>query len=87
MSEQIAIRQRAFDALRRNYPTHPEHMVLAQVAPEVWDVSFPIHPRGVLGWQTRRACKRRGGHFLHPVTAMGCDWRCCACGAETGPPR
>lgn len=43
---------------------------------------FPIHPNGLLGWKTRRACRKAGGHWWHPSDAM-VEWRCCNCGATT----
>jgi hypothetical protein len=60
---------------------HPEHTVHREVAPGAWDVAFPIHPRGVLGWQIRRRCRKSGGHWWHPSDPM-IEWKCCACGAS-----
>ena len=66
---------------------HPEHANHREVAPGMWDVAFPIHPRGLLGWQTRRRCRKAGGHWWHPSDPM-IGWKCCACGASrVGMPR
>jgi hypothetical protein len=73
---------------------HPEHAFMRQVVspsernPQgIWDVAFPMHPRGWLGVKTRRACRRNGGHWWHPADAM-ILWKCCACGADRdGMPR
>jgi hypothetical protein len=62
---------------------HPEHPVLFRDG----TVAFPIHPSGLLGWKTRRACKESGGHWWHPSDAM-IEWKCCQCGASRdGMPR
>lgn len=61
--------------------THPEHPVMQESAPGVWTVSFPIHPKGWLGWKARRACHKAGGHWWHPADPM-ILWRCCQCGAD-----
>lgn len=70
-------------------PIHPEHKVMRQtVKPEhtthgkgIWEPAFPIHPKGWLGVKTRRACRKRGGHWWHPADAM-ILWKCCQCGAD-----
>ena len=60
---------------------HPEHSDDREVAPGIWQVVFPIHPRGLLGWKIRRRCQKSGGHWWHPVGGM-IEWKCCACGAS-----
>jgi len=60
---------------------HPEHRVMREVAKGIWDVAFPVHPKGWAGVRTRRACRKAGGHWWHPADAM-ILWRCCQCGAD-----
>lgn len=68
--------------------SHPEHTMQREIAPGVWDIAFPMHPKGWLGFKVRRACRKRGGHWWHPEPGTMIDWRCCACGAAAdGMPR
>jgi hypothetical protein len=60
---------------------HPVHENHREVAPGIWDIAFPAHPRGMLGWQVRRRCRKSGGHWWHPADAM-IEWKCCVCGAS-----
>jgi hypothetical protein len=61
--------------------THPRHDVMAEVAPGLWDIARPIHPTGLTGWRTRRACRKAGGHWWHADRHDITGWWCCACGA------
>jgi hypothetical protein len=57
-------------------PVHPPHFVVV--------FGMPVHPprpRGVAGWRARRACRRSGGHWWHPV-GTSIDWFCCQCGTD-----
>ncbi len=58
---------------------HPMHLVMA--GPTFTQPAQPVHPRGLLGWKVRRACRKRGGHWWHPADPM-IAWFCCQCGAE-----
>ena len=60
---------------------HPPHNAFRRSAPGKWDIAFPIHPSGLLGWKTRRQCQKLGGHWWHPSDPM-IEWKCCACGAS-----
>ena len=41
---------------------HPPHENQRALAPGVWGITLPIDPRGILGWQVRRECRKSGGH-------------------------
>lgn len=62
---------------------HPEHLAVAWYGtpPRIWEPVIPEEPRGWAGFKTRRACKKHGGHWWHPVDPM-IGWGCCSCGAR-----
>jgi hypothetical protein len=65
---------------------HPSHRVLTG---EFNGVARPSEATDLLlRWRVRRECRRRGGHWWHPLSGHPVDWFCCACGVLTdGSPR
>jgi hypothetical protein len=65
---------------------HPEHRAVVRRARGVVEPARPAPGSGWVALQRRRACRRDGGHWWHPVTGMGVDWFCCQCGTERQGP-
>lgn len=65
---------------------HPEHRIVSRVGHH----EVPVRPEpgsGYTAFVRRRACRRAGGHWAHPLNGMGVDWFCCQCGTLLGPPK
>jgi hypothetical protein len=59
-----------------DHPGHPGLTPPGEPLPEI-----PPEPRGWAGFKARRACRKAGGHYWHPVNPM-IGWGCCGCGAR-----
>lgn len=71
-------------AVKADPVPHPEHTCHQDVggSGRYWIPAKPVRTTGILGWQLRRACRKRGGHWWHPDPKSMIGWYCCQCGAE-----